>query len=65
MYVGDKWINHFSLSEMDQIKIGPHGKHQLSNKKESSRSVHPVKSSEVTNIKILSNSLPPFLTEVG
>ena len=31
--------------------MGPHGKHQLSNKRELSESVHPVESSEVTNIK--------------
>lgn len=28
--------------------MGPHGKYQFSNKKESSKSVHTVKSSEVT-----------------
>ncbi|GBP27589.1 hypothetical protein EVAR_102841_1 [Eumeta japonica] len=34
------------LSQLNQIEMGPHGKHQLSNKKESSKSVHPVESSE-------------------
>ena len=51
-----------SLSKMDQIKIGPHG--TLSNKKETSQSVHSVKSSEVTTKKTV-ELIPSFLTEVG
>lgn len=53
------------LSKLGQIKITPHGKHQLSTKKESSTSVHSVESSEIarTNKKI--HSIPPsFLKSV-
>ncbi|GBP76392.1 hypothetical protein EVAR_74441_1 [Eumeta japonica] len=34
------------LSELDQIEMGPHGKHQLSIKKKISKSVHAVEGSE-------------------
>ena len=39
------------LSELDQIEMGLHDNHQLSNKKESLKSGQPVQSYEVTNIK--------------
>ncbi|GBP83732.1 hypothetical protein EVAR_103609_1 [Eumeta japonica] len=35
-----------AIVKLDQIEMGQHGKHQLSNKKESSKSVYPVESSE-------------------
>ncbi|GBP20248.1 hypothetical protein EVAR_82121_1 [Eumeta japonica] len=47
-----KWVGTFlpsrvmPLLELNEIKMGPHGKHQLSYKKEFSKSVHPVESSE-------------------
>ena len=51
---------------MDQIKMEPHGKHKLSNKKESSKSIYPIKSSEVTNIKKKFSRIENLLlTDVG
>lgn len=40
-----------SFQELDHIVIRPHGQNQLSNKKESSKSVYPVEISELINIK--------------
>lgn len=36
-------------SRMDEIELGPHGYHHLLNKKESSKSVHPIESFERTH----------------
>lgn len=50
---------------MDQIEMGPHGKHQLLNKKESSKSLYQVESSEKTNILKNSRIENFLLFEIG
>lgn len=40
-----------AFPEEYQVKIEPHGKQQLSNKKETSNTHYPAESSGVTNIK--------------
>lgn len=50
---GKIWKRKNKFQERDFIEIGPHGQHQLSNKKESSKLVHPVATSEITNLKIM------------
>lgn len=48
------------VSLLEQFEMDPHGKHQLSNKKLSSKSVHPVDISEVTNIFEVNQPMIPF-----
>lgn len=54
-----------TTSELVQIEMRPQGKHQLSIKKNNAKSVHAVKSSEVTKKQHSIELITSFFFEVG